>query len=76
MQIEACRKAGISDDDIAKFVSANGGKTTVNRVLDYINQGANAAESVGSAIGNAIAPVRVDAKGMNNSMLNNAWRNR
>ena len=76
MQIEACRKAGISDDDIAKFVGANGGKTTVNRVLDYIGQGAHAVESVGSAVGNAIAPIKVDARGMNNSMLNNAWRNR
>ena len=50
MQIEACRKAGISDDDIAKFVSANGGKTTVNRVLEYIGQGAN-------VVGNVAGPV-------------------
>lgn len=76
MQIEACRKAGISDDDIAKFVKANSGVDTINRVMDYINQGAETLESVGGAVGNAIAPFRVDARGMNNSMLGNEWRNR
>lgn len=86
MQIEACRKAGISDDDIAKFVQANGGKTTVNRVLDYINQGANA---LGSAVGPVAQGMTAgataglfggksdkDVKTFNTNMLRKAWGKR
>ena len=91
MQIEACRKAGISDDDIAKFVQANGGKTTVNRVLDYIGQGANVVGAVAGPVaqgmtagataglfgGKSDKDVKTfDASTPNSSMLKKAWRSR
>ena len=88
MQIEACRKLGISDDDIAKFVQANGGKTTVNRVLDYIGHGANVVGSIagpeaqgvtagataGILGGKSDKKVKTfDAKPLNTNMLRKAW---
>lgn len=75
MQIEACRKAGISDDDIAKFVGANGGKTTVDRVMGYINQGANAAGNVINAVKSTTPPPPSDkdVKTFNTNMLRKAW---
>ena len=74
MQIEACRKAGISDDDIAKFVGANGGKTTVDRVMGYINQGANAAANVVNAVKSTTPPPSdKDVKTFNTNMLRKAW---
>ena len=86
MQIEACRKLGISDDDIAKFVQANGGKTTANRVLDYIGQGANAIGSVAGPVAQGITAGRTaglfggksdkDIKTFNTNMLRKAWGGR
>ena len=82
MQIEACRKLGISDDDIAKFVQANGGKTTANRVLDYIGQGANAIGSVAGPVAQGVTAGRTaglfggksdkDVKTFNTNMLRKA----
>lgn len=85
MQIEACRKAGISDDDIAKFVGANGGKTTINRVMEYINQGTDAVGNVAGAVGKAVGAATgtgnsdkniktFDAKKPNSSMLKKAFK--
>ena len=86
MQIEACRKLGISDDDIAKFVQANGGKTTANRVLDYIGQGANAIGSVAGPVAQGVTAGRTaglfggksdkDVKTFNTNMLRKAWGGR
>lgn len=77
MQIEACRKAGISDDDIAKFVGANGGKTTVDRVMGYINQGANAVGNVANAVKSTTPPPSdKDVKTFNTNMLRKAWGKR
>ena len=91
MQIEACRKAGISDDDIAKFVQANGGKTTANRVLDYIGQGANAVGSIVGPVAQGVTAGATaglfggksdkdvktfDAKPVNTNMLRKAWGGR
>lgn len=88
MQIEACRKLGISDDDIAKFVQANGGKTTVNRVLDYIGQGANVVGSVAGPVAQGITAGATagllgkkgesdkDVKTFNTNMLRKAWGKR
>ena len=86
MQIEACRKAGISDDDIAKFVQANGGKTTVNRVLDYIGQGANVVGAVAGPVAQGMTAGATaglfggksdkDVKKFNTNMLRKAWGGR
>lgn len=86
MQIEACRKLGISDDDIAKFVQANGGKTTVNRVLDYIGQGANVVGSVAGPVAQGMTAGATaglfggksdkDVKTFNTNMLRKAWGKR
>ena len=86
MQIEACRKLGISDDDIAKFVQANGGKTMANRVLDYIGQVANVAGSVAGPVAQGITAGATaglfggksdkDVKTFNTNMLRKAWGKR